>query len=153
MQTSCPERQQSFYFLCWKDKNPAMAVLIFIVHIHLIAFLFNILLICFLNEFLFSFCKLSYAFRLTYIRKKKSTGKQMGVCHRKSNFLGNGNGQKELAHLGLESSPVFSIQDFGTACAGLTQQGHSGPNWYLQKELGCLRLDWRCAGEINQNNA
>lgn len=78
MQTPCPERQQSFYFLCWKDKKPAMAVLIFIVQLHLVAFLSNILFIYFLKEFeyLFSFCKLSYAFRLTYIRKKKSTGKQ-----------------------------------------------------------------------------
>lgn len=78
LQTQQPERQQCFYFLGWKDKKPAMAVLIFIVQLHPIAFLSNILFVCFLNEFeyLFSFCKLNYVFRLTYIRKKKNTGKR-----------------------------------------------------------------------------
>lgn len=73
----------------------------------------------------------------------------MSVCHRKPKFLGDGNGQNELAYLDLESSPVFPIQDFGTACASLTQQGNTGPDWYLQKELDCLWWDWWCAGQFN----
>lgn len=122
---SSNKKEESMSHICKRQGKEAQKVrclsVSYVLSTILCVFFFNGL------GYLFCFCKFNYAFGLSYIRKKKrKLGHHESVYHTNTKFLEEGNGQKGLADLDLESCPAFPSQVFGVVCAFLcclTQQG------------------------------